>query len=62
MFRLQITSLLHIHADDVASGGKFHKYFDGFTPVTHKDGGRSAARTTAGLSHRCAPDSTGGRR
>lgn len=45
MFRLQITSVLHIHAGDVASGGKFHNCFDGFTPVAHEDGaGQPRAR------------------
>ena len=44
-FKLQITSLLHIHSDDVASGGKFHNCVDGFTPVTDKDGaGQPRAR------------------
>lgn len=45
VFSLQITSVLLINADNVASGGKFHNCFDGFTPVAHKDGaGQPPAR------------------
>lgn len=57
VFRLHITSVIHIHADDAASGGKFHNCVDGFPPVAHRDGAGQQL-TTAGLSHRCAREST----
>lgn len=57
MFRLHIATVLQIHADDVASGGKFHNCFDGFTPVTPKDrAGQQGCRTDAHRTAREAGD------